>query len=345
MEPEEAARRVAARVERELGFRAVEARRMHGGNNLLLTLIDADGQRLLAKVYQPDDARHRDRLGREYRALSFLRGAGFDDVPRPWLRCDELRCGVYSFEPGHHRAAPQLTEADAERLVDFLLRLEALGPPVAEPELPPDEGGSSPPADRLIGFRATIAQFRARADAPDALPALRSAAHGPMLAAVEAALDALARACAADPLATAPLPRAALRFSQGDFGRHNALFRDDAPPCLVDFEYAHWADPAWVVANFVHHDANDGLAPAVGDRFLAAYRRGTRIDAVERLPLLLRLAELGWTVEHLAGTRPDRLRIGAETTPGFDPNAYVANHLRQFEQRLAAYLDAYRGRR
>jgi hypothetical protein len=336
--PEEAARQVAALVERELGFRAAETRRMHGGNNLLLTLNDAEGRRLLAKVYQPDDARHRDRLGREYRALSFLRGAGFDDVPEPRLRCDELRCGVYSFEEGCKRAAAELTEADAERLIYFLLRLEELGPPVPGPELPPDEGGAVAPIERLVGLRAALEQFRARAGAADALPGFRAVGSA-ALAAVEAALDDLARACAADPLATAPLQRGALRFSQGDFGRHNALFRGDAPPCLVDFEYAHWADPCWEVAGFVYHDANAGLAPTVRDRFLEAYRRGTRLDAAERLPLLLRVAELAWVVEHLSGTRPDRLRIGAETTPGFDPNAYVADHLRQFEQRLGAYLE------
>jgi hypothetical protein len=338
MLPAAVAEHIAARLERELGFRTAQTWRMHGGNNLLLTFTAADGRRLLAKVYQPDDARHSDRLGREFRALRFLRRAGFDDVPRPCLRCDERRYGVYSFEEGRRRAAAELTEADAERFAGFLLRLEELGPPVPEPDLPPREGGGVHASARLAGYRATLEQFRARAGAPDALPALRRAAAGTAVDEADAALRALERAGAADPLLATGPPRDALRLNPGDFGVHNALFRDDGTPCFLDFEYAAWADPCWVAAGFVHHDANAGLAPAARDRFLDAYRHGARPTTAQRLPTLLRLAEFGWVVEHLAGTRPERLRIGAETTPGFDPDAYVANQVRRFEQRLAAYL-------
>jgi hypothetical protein len=338
MLPAEVAEHIAARLERELGFRAARTGRMHGGNNMLLTFTAGDGRRLLAKVYQPDDARHGDRLGREFRALRFLRRAGFDDVPRPYLRSDEHRYGVYSFEEGHRRASVELTGADAERFAGFLLRLDELGPPVPGPDLPPRDGGGVGAGARLAGFRATLEQFRARAGAPDALPVLRRAATGAALGEAEAALRALERAAAADPLLAAGPPRDALRLNPGDFGVHNALFRDDGTPCFLDFEYASWADPCWVAAGFVHHDANAGLAPAARDRFLDAYRRGARPATAERLPTLLRLTEFGWVVEHLAGTRPERLRIGAETTPGFDPDAYVANHVRRFEQRLAAYL-------
>ncbi|HEY3110934.1 MAG TPA: hypothetical protein VGL23_19410 [Chloroflexota bacterium] len=45
-------------------------------------------------------------------------------------------------------------------------------------------------------------------------------------------------------------------------------------------------------------------------------------------------------VEHLAGTRPDRLRIGAATTSGFDRDAFATAHVRRFAERLAAYLGA-----
>jgi hypothetical protein len=207
--------------------------------------------------------------------------------------------------------------------------------------LPPPEGGLPPPAARLAGYRATLGQFRARAGAPDALPPLRRALTDPALAEAEAALDALERACANDPLARAPLPRGALRLSQGDFGAHNVLFREDGAACFLDFGYARWGDPAWDAAGFVHHDASVGLAPNVRERFLDAYRRGATPAAVDRLPLLLRLAELAWVVQHLAGTRPDRLRIGAETTPGFDPGAYVEGHLARFRRRLAAYRAAH----
>jgi aminoglycoside phosphotransferase (APT) family kinase protein len=332
---------LAPRLREALGFRVVGATRTHGGNNLLLVLADEDGRRLIAKQYQPDDARHTDRLGREFRALSYLRAAGATDVPQPLLRHDEHRVGVYSFEAGERRRAAELTERDAEHLAAFVLRVAGYGPPVEATGLPPLTGGRPAPIARLEGYRATVAQFRARATAPDALLPLRRAAASPLLRRVEAALDRCERECAAVPAALAPLPRGALRLVQGDFGPHNALCRREGGPCLVDFEYAAWGDPLWAVADFVHHDQSVGLAPGVRARFLEAYREGADGAAEERLPVLLRLAELGWVVEHLAGTRPDRLRIGAETTPDFDPDAFVDGHVARLRQRLSAYLATY----
>jgi hypothetical protein len=335
--PPDLVARLAPRLRDELGFRVASTTRLYGGNNLLLVLVAGDGRTLMAKRYQPDDARHADRLGREFRALAYLRSAGVDDVPRPLLRCDEHRVGVYSFEEGERRRADELTEHDAEHLAAFVLRLAALGSPVEAVGLPPATGGRPAPLARLEGYRAIVAQFRARAAAPVALAPLRAAADAPLLARVDAALDRCARDCADCPAATTPLPREALRLGQGDFGPHNALFRRARGPCFVDFEYAAWGDPVSAVADFVHHDQSTGLAPAVRARFLDAYRAGADPAALGRLPLLLRLTELGWVVEHLAGTRPDRLRIGAETTPGFDPDAFVAEHLRRCAERLAVY--------
>jgi aminoglycoside phosphotransferase (APT) family kinase protein len=332
---------LAPHLREELGFRVAEVTRLYGGNNLLLVLVGEDSRRLIAKQYQPDDARHTDRLGREFRALAYLRGTGATDVPRPLLRCDERRVGVYSFEEGERRRADELTERDAEQLAAFLLRVAGHGPPVEAVGLPPPTGGRPAPIARLEGYRSTVARFRAQAAAPDALLPLRRAAATPLLRRIEAALDRCERDCARDPVALAPLARTSLRLSQGDVGPHNALFLDGRTPCFVDFEYAKWDDPGWDVAGFVHHDQSSGLAPAVRERFLEAYRRAADPATVERLPLLLRIAELGWVVEHLAGTRPDRLRIGAETTPGFDPDAFVEGHLARLRQRLSTYLAAY----
>jgi aminoglycoside phosphotransferase (APT) family kinase protein len=334
---------LAPRLRDELGFRVASSTRHHGGNNLLIVLVGEDGRRLMAKRYQPDDARHSDRLGREYRALAYLRSVGVDDVPRPFLRCDEYRVGVYSFEVGESRRADELTTRDAEHLAAFLLRVSGLGPPVDAVGLPPDTGGRPPPLARLEGYRTTVAQFRARATAPDALTPLRAAAASPLLERIDVALERCARAYADDPIATMPLPRAALRLGQGDCGPHNVLFRCERGPCFVDWEYAAWGDPAWDVAGFAHHVQSLGLEPSVRARFLEAYLAGADPASLKRLPVLLRLAELGWVVEHLAGTRPDRLRIGAETTPGFDPDAFVADHLRRCAERLAAYEEGYDG--
>jgi aminoglycoside phosphotransferase (APT) family kinase protein len=332
---------LAPRLREELGFRVVGATRTYGGNNLLLVLVDEDGRRLMAKQYQPDDARHTDRLGREFRALSYMHAAGATDVPRPLLRCDERRLGVYSFEEGERRRADELTERDAEHLAAFVLRLAGYGPPVDAAGLPPSTGGRSAPIARLEGYRTTVAQFRVRAAAPDALRPFRLVAATPLLRRIEAALDRCERECAGLPAALAPLPRSVLRLVQGDFGPHNALFRREGGPCFVDFEYAAWGDPDWAVADFVQHDQSVALAPGVRARFLDAYRAGADGAATERLPVLLRLAELGWVVEHLAGTRPDRLRIGAETTSGFDPDGFVADHLRRCAERLAACEEAH----
>jgi aminoglycoside phosphotransferase (APT) family kinase protein len=110
------------RLHDELGFRVASSSQLHGGNNLLVVLVGEDGRRLVTRS-PPHDARHADRLGREFRALAYLRSGGVCDVPDPLLRCDEHRVGVYSFEKGERRLADELTEHDAEHLAAFLHRL------------------------------------------------------------------------------------------------------------------------------------------------------------------------------------------------------------------------------
>jgi hypothetical protein len=73
----------------------------------LLRLRAADGRQAVAKLYRRDG---RGRLEREFGALTYLRAAGFDNVPYSHFRCDEGYYAGYSLEPGTTQKRSGLVE-------------------------------------------------------------------------------------------------------------------------------------------------------------------------------------------------------------------------------------------
>jgi Ser/Thr protein kinase RdoA (MazF antagonist) len=292
------------RLQDELGFRIEEIAEVKAGsNNRLFRLAEADGTSLLAKLYYRDD---RDRLGREFGALAFLRERGFDAVPTPYLRSDAFSYGVYSYETGATKAAADLTVDDLAGLGRFAVALHRVRP---------DEPGAAFPTAVAAAF--SLGQIVASVD--ERLRAFRAFAAGP------AAYDVVRDFCAAlDPARTVaellaiatsdvtaselatPLPRAAWRLSNSDFAPHNVLVRPDGRICVLDFEYFGWEDPARLAMGFVCHDASLGLAPAAVAAFLRAYFAGRDLPEAElaRFERVRRLMEIEWLAIYL--TPPSR---------------------------------------
>jgi Ser/Thr protein kinase RdoA (MazF antagonist) len=131
-----------------------------GGNNRLFRLTSPTGERLLAKFYVRDE---RDRLGREYGALTFLRARGFDQVPQPYLRDDTLGCGVYSFENGAPLAPSAVSTVEAAALGRFAAALHRVRPDEDGAEFPLAVTAAFSIAERL---RQIDERLRASGDVP-----------------------------------------------------------------------------------------------------------------------------------------------------------------------------------
>ena len=156
----------------DLGFEVADATAIPvGSNNRLFRLTSSTGQRLLAKFYFRDE---RNRLGREYGALTFLQARGFGQVPQPYLRNDTLGYGVYSFENGAARAPSGISAAGAAALGRFAAALHRIRPDEPGADFPPAVTAAFSIDERLRQIDERLGAFEAFAADRRAYPRVRA---------------------------------------------------------------------------------------------------------------------------------------------------------------------------
>jgi Phosphotransferase enzyme family len=217
-----------------------------GGNNRVY-LLSGSGENAALKFYPRQVEDRRDRLSREFAALSFLRRHGIDAVPRP-LACDPVRsCAAYEWIEGTDPTP--VGPADIDALADFFLRLQRLHDAAGAEALGAASASCLSPAMIIGQLESRLARLRAAI-----MPGTEIAdfVAGPLQAAAGAVTARLRRdsQCA---YFAAPLPRMLQTLSASDFGFHNALRRPDGSLAFIDFEYFGWDDPAKAVADVMLH--------------------------------------------------------------------------------------------
>jgi Ser/Thr protein kinase RdoA (MazF antagonist) len=328
---------VEVRVRTELGRRLVGWTELGTGtNNRLFRLDLADGPTLLAKVYARD---RWDRLGTEFGALALLAARGAVGVPRPYLRSDALRYGVYSFEPGARKAPADLDADDGRAAAGLAAALHAFGPDDAG-EAGGALGTANPAcfslADQLAVIERRLRSFEAFAAGPGCYHEVRTFAREADLRAAVARETSRATAGLTPDELASPLPRAAWRLNTNDFGPHNLLF-GDGRLTVVDFEGAGWDDPARMVMGFVAHAGSEGLPPPAGEAFLGAYAaaRGLSAAEVARFERVGRLADVEWATVSAYAVTPEAVAPKRFGTADFDLPAHPASCLGKLRERLA----------
>lgn len=287
MEPDQAQALVAAHFrETPTGCRRIVA----GRNSRLFAVACASGRRYVVKCYCQPTAEGKCRRANEWRALTFLRGQGIDNVPEPLATFPEANASVLGFLDGVAPLAPETTDIDA--LVGFLKRLRRAGETPEAREL--DRA-----ADACFTLDEVVAGLDGRVRRLAALPAgdavtrdMQDWLGGEFAARRDQAVEAARRV-----LPDAPLPQAARALSPSDFGFHNALRAPEGRLLFVDFEYFGWDDPAKTMADvLLHPHPAMCLPPELAGRF----RRGAgRLYADDpglpaRFDCLFPLYQLKW---------------------------------------------------
>jgi hypothetical protein len=224
----------------------VSAERLSGGkNNRVFLVSDAAGAGRVLKLYHVSAADRRDRLGAEWRFISYARTRGIDTVPEPLAMDREDHAALYSLCPGHKLTPGAVRHDHVASALAFIIALNRA--PRALDGIAPGSEACFSLADHL----ATVARRVARLADLD-----RTAPHGEAAAAFVA--DELAPAwervreriaAAAGAAGDAALPQEARIVSPSDFGFHNALVADGSVS-FIDFEYAGLDDPAKLVGDF-----------------------------------------------------------------------------------------------
>ncbi|MBV8480098.1 MAG: aminoglycoside phosphotransferase family protein [Actinobacteria bacterium] len=280
---------IRSAVAEALGEEPAAISRLHGGANNVVARIDVGGRPLVAKIYFTHPGDPRDRLGTEFRMLTFLWSRGIRSIPEPVAMNRDAGVAVYEYIEGD-RATEPVTLADMHELVELLAAMR---------EAASDAGAEALPSASDASF-----DVRGRLDEVDRrLARLRKATVGANDF-VENELEPAVRSVQAWAFQEVSLlgigmddegSKQERMLSPGDLGFHNVL-RTESGLRFLDFEYGGWDDVAQVIAQTclapevpLAVDLHPRLIAELLDRLDAR-------DTVARLRILYPLLALKWSM-------------------------------------------------
>lgn len=316
----------------QLGFEVKSVARMtRGRNNGMFVLENGEEKKIVAKFYLRDA---RNRLGREWHACTFLRKKGIA-VPEPLICDEEKNFGVYSFEEGRHVRADDVSKEDAFAFVDALCRLQSLRPEDITEDFPNGVAFAFCSDDILNNVRERFDVLRQTIEDKTLRPhVLREIQQSDILNKIEALVK---RSIEESPVSSWSVPLEDRRLSPVDIGFHNALFRNNEPPCLVDLEYFGWDDPLNSFAEFLAHDQAQGLSEELRREIVERYIEQMNLSEGEqkRLELLIRLCDIKFIAIHLTSMTPRYLSARSFAAAGeFDEEKYIEGQWGKIGKRM-----------
>lgn len=222
-----------------------------GANNRVYRLKAPSGDYVMKFYFQhPSDTR--DRLGTEFRSLSFLWSNGIRQIPQPLQAWKPHACALYSSVDGLARAGPK-TDADVEQAADFLRTLKRLTASAGSADLKPASEAFFSIKGIVDSLKPRLERLNCDDGTPEYAALRRYLAENfmPLLNAVEHWMidHSAERGLAWD----SELAKDRRTLSPCDFGFHNALRTGAGTMVFLDFEYFGWDDPVKMVADFLWH--------------------------------------------------------------------------------------------
>lgn len=287
----------------------LQAERIRAGRNSeVWRLSNGDGQWILKNYFEDD---RRDRLGTEYRFLSFLEDAGVSRVARPLGIEPAERRALYSFLPGKRPVA--ITADHVTQSVAFLVELDrqkrrpaALTLPDASEACFTIQQHLDLAEKRLLRWLEVKPEGAVHADAYSFV----TTRVWPRWEQIRDGIRQRLRNTAA------VLPLEERIISPSDFGFHNTL-EANGTLSFVDFEYAGWDDPAKLICDFICQPELQ-VSAAQGQQFVREWLLDLpRPDAIEqRVNELLPVHRVKWIAillnEFGAVGRRRRLHAGVD---------------------------------
>jgi thiamine kinase-like enzyme len=293
-----------------------------------------DGRSLLVKFYFVDE---RQRLTREFDALTFLQLNTFGNVPKAYYEDESKGYAVYSFEPGRTKLPEELTRSDLTKMMDFLVKLHSYRPEEVSARFPKAVFACFSFQDYIKNIEYRSKQFSIALESSQLSPRTSQFAREHDLINLVGSFVEQATEGLSTKDIQSPLNSDLRRLSMVDFGPHNTLFSEDEP-CFVDLEYFGWDDPMRDIASFAEHDQLRKLP--IGDRVFALdyYRDHVQLpeESLNRLPIVLRLVAIEWIGIHMLALTPKKIDLRKFGNPDFDQETYEKDQLSKIERRIDA---------
>lgn len=225
------------------------ARLGKGRNSRCYQLQCADGKNYVLKFYFQSPSDPRDRLGVEFKTLSFLWNNGVRRVPQVIVMDRESKSAVYQYIPGAAVESKDLRQEDIDELVGFLESINQLRTNSEASEF----GPASEACFSIWGVIASVENRLARFDqvvfTDKALVDFLNLEFKPLFADVQKWIRKANIGLAQE------LGKKERILSPSDVGFHNALRKGQGKIIFLDFEYFGWDDPAKLIADFILHPA------------------------------------------------------------------------------------------
>jgi len=209
-------------LRRHLGKETASFERLQGGRNSRVVRVDCrDGSVFAMKAYFQSPSDPRDRMGCEYRALTFLKSEGIHQIATPICNDPEQRIAVYEFLKGNPLHGEVVGNGDIDQAVTFLAALRKL----ATPE---KAGHFGPASEACFSIREILRNVEERFErlekAAQKKPSLASFLELELSPFRTGVTDWLGRFCQEKGLPIDQvIPGSARTLSPSDFGFHNAL--------------------------------------------------------------------------------------------------------------------------
>ena len=318
-----------------VGANCVAVQQLSGGsNNRLYRIETREGRSLLAKKYFNDN---RSRLVREYGVLTALCKRGFNEVPKPCARLDELNTGVYSFVHGRHIDSFDFTRDHITKIANFLAKMHDVTRADVSLEVPMGFMSARSLSEVIALIRGRIELFKGEESKALSVMVQDFLTEASVLDTVESLLEGFIQRHNRDRL-NRRLPDADLRLSPIDFGAHNMLWRTDGSLVVLDFEYGGWDHPLHVIDDFFAHDKSQGITSEDEEFSVTEYLRQSPLSETVLCELddYRHLSQLDWIMVYMSSMLPDKLaRLAYAKGATYNEEAHIERQIKKIRERIS----------
>ena len=331
---------LSSRVELFLGEPVSLVEPLIGGtNNLLHKIVLRDGRTYVAKQYFQDK---RQRLEHEYGVLSVLAERGFDEVPMPVARFDDLYAGVYSFAEGVRIGSSAFGEQELEAIVTYLTKIQSVSPSEVKRDLLRAESSAYSLAEIVDLILERVRPFQEESSTPLNIGTSKFIAETDVISTVEKLLTR-ARERFSSRLAHV-IPSEYLRLTSVDSGPHNMVWDSHKKLTVLDFEYAGWDHPLREIGNLLAHSQMRGASKEWREQFIKRYldRSALPHEVTCDLEGFQMLSEIEWVMVNMSCLLPVKIaRLQHAKGPDYDVGAHLERFMQEIRERLAVLVNMY----
>lgn len=309
------------------------ARLWKGRNSRCYQFQCAGGENYVLKFYFQSVNDPRDRLGVEFKTLSFLWNNGVHCVPQAIVMDRESRSAVYQYVPGAAVESKDLRQEDIDELVEFLESINQLRTNSESSEFGPASEACFSIGGVIASVENRLARFDQVVSTDKALADFLNSGFKPLFTDVQKWIRKANIGLAQE------LDKKERILSPSDVGFHNALREGRGKITFLDLEYFGWDDPAKLIADFILHPAvepSDDLKAYYAHKVLRLFPEQKMLK--ERTALVYPLFGLKWCLILLNEfLRDDSQRRHFASHGAYDPAAIQEEQLekaRKMQQKI-----------